>query len=141
LNCKKPITNKRRRYCSEECADNFSSRFLSQAAFKDLIIRKRGKKCEKCNKEVEKISDLIFDHIKPIALGGAIFDENNVQLLCKDCNKIKTKNDLKMITEYRQEIKNSTAEKNLLNQRLKMQNYWRKINEKEFKEMKNEQEE
>jgi 5-methylcytosine-specific restriction endonuclease McrA len=98
LNCEKSITNKRRkRYCSEECADEFSSRFLSQATFKDLIIRKRGLKCEKCGKEVEHNYDLIFDHIVPIALGGEIFDEKNVQLLCKDCNAIKTRDDLRKI--------------------------------------------
>jgi 5-methylcytosine-specific restriction endonuclease McrA len=98
LNCEKPITNKRRkRYCSENCADEFTSRHLSQAAFKDLIIRKRGKKCEKCGKEVEYESELIFDHIVPIALGGEVFDEKNVQLLCEKCNTIKTKNDLKKI--------------------------------------------
>jgi 5-methylcytosine-specific restriction endonuclease McrA len=36
---------------------------------------------------------LTADHIKPIALGGAEFDPNNVQTLCEACNKIKTRKD------------------------------------------------
>ena len=37
---------------------------------------------------------LVVDHIKPIALGGGEFDRENLQVLCKWCNKIKTKNDM-----------------------------------------------
>ena len=37
------------------------------------------------------------DHIKPIALGGAEYDINNVQTLCIACHKLKTKEDMKMI--------------------------------------------
>jgi 5-methylcytosine-specific restriction endonuclease McrA len=125
LNCKKPITSKRRtRYCSDECADEFSSRFMNQSTFKDLIIEKRGKKCEKCGKKVEHSWDLIFDHIEPIALGGKIFDEKNVQLLCKDCNRIKTRNDFRRIAEFRKQIKDNAVKEELLKQRLKMQKYW-----------------
>jgi 5-methylcytosine-specific restriction endonuclease McrA len=99
LNCEKPILSKRRkRYCSEKCAYEFSSRFLSQATFKEMVIKKRGKKCEKCGKETE---NLILDHIVPIELGGEIFDERNVQLLCLECDKIKTSKDLSMIKKMK----------------------------------------
>lgn len=98
LNCEKPITGRRKRYCSERCAYEFSSRFLSQTAFKEMIIKKRGYRCEKCGKETK---ELIFDHIVPIELGGEIFSENNVQLLCYECNRKKTSNDLKFIKEHK----------------------------------------
>ena len=38
-------------------------------------------------------SKLIGDHIKPISLGGDEWDMDNVQTLCIDCNKRKTRND------------------------------------------------
>lgn len=59
-------------------------------SLKAHLIRKRGSKCEKCGLET---SDLILDHKIPIAIGGPEFDENNVWLLCKKCDKEKTKRD------------------------------------------------
>jgi hypothetical protein len=49
--------------------------------------------------------DFIADHIIPIALGGAEFDPNNVQLLCEVCNKKKTKQDQGKIARKRKLIK------------------------------------
>lgn len=42
-------------------------------------------------------SQLIADHIMPISLGGDEWDINNIQTLCKDCNRKKTNNDFKKI--------------------------------------------
>jgi 5-methylcytosine-specific restriction endonuclease McrA len=50
-------------------------------------------------------SKLIADHIVPIAIGGEEYDLDNVQTLCKECNKIKTKEDLKKIALYRKRNK------------------------------------
>ena len=44
---------------------------------------------------------LILDHIEAIALNGGEFDESNLQILCQDCHKRKTKWDLEMITQQR----------------------------------------
>src|SRR3990167_6234371 len=38
-------------------------------------------------------SMLILDHINPIALGGDEFNEDNLQILCLECNKVKTAKD------------------------------------------------
>lgn len=57
-------------------------------------------------------SQLIGDHIKPIALGGYEADIDNIQSLCYKCNKIKTKKDIKEINKVRLLIK-----LNKLNQR------------------------
>jgi hypothetical protein len=48
---------------------------------------------------------LIADHIVPIAIGGEEYDLSNVQTLCIDCNKIKTKKDMKEIALYRKKNK------------------------------------
>jgi len=56
----------------------------------------------------KRISDnpsglFVVDHIKPIALGGKEFDSTNLQVLCSECNKEKTKIDLKTIAKKRSE--------------------------------------
>ena len=53
-------------------------------------------------------SQLIADHIIPIAIGGEEYDLDNVQTLCIKCNKIKTKKDIKKITLYRKQPKFQT---------------------------------
>ena len=46
-------------------------------------------------------SYLICDHIIPIAIGGKEFDMDNVQTLCKRCDKLKTKADMKIIRRHK----------------------------------------
>lgn len=46
-------------------------------------------------------SELIADHIVPIAMGGPQWDEKNVQTLCLKCNKIKTKKDIGNIARFK----------------------------------------
>lgn len=62
------------------------------------------------NKKIVPITDprehdyatmLIADHIHPIALGGDEWDINNIQTLCKECNKLKTKKDIGKIAQLR----------------------------------------
>ncbi len=50
--------------------------------------------------------DFIADHVVPIALGGAEFDLDNVQLLCEVCNRKKTKKDKARIANMRRYGKN-----------------------------------
>jgi len=44
---------------------------------------------------------LIGDHIIPISVMGEEYNLDNVQTLCIECNKIKTKEDMKKIALYR----------------------------------------
>lgn len=60
--------------------------------------------CRKCGKK-PGLENLIGDHIKPIALGGDEWDLDNVQTLCTDCDKIKTRQDMKKIAELRRKEK------------------------------------
>jgi len=47
------------------------------------------------------ISKYVVDHIHAISLGGEEWDINNLQTLCKECNKIKTKKDMGKIAQLR----------------------------------------
>ena len=60
--------------------------------------------CKKCGYATHK-SQLIGDHIIPIALGGDEWDPKNVQTLCIDCDKIKTIQDQKDIAIQRRKEK------------------------------------
>lgn len=64
---------------------------------KKELIKERGNKCEKCGKETNK---LIGDHIIPIKFFGEEFNKKNIQLLCEECNKKKTSNDLSLISWF-----------------------------------------
>jgi 5-methylcytosine-specific restriction endonuclease McrA len=83
-------------------------------ALRFRIIKNRGAICERCGKQLStprqegshiinytNFGDIVMDHIIPISIGGAEFDENNVQLLCRDCNKVKTREDAKQIAKAR----------------------------------------
>jgi hypothetical protein len=47
------------------------------------------------------MSKYVVDHIKPIAMSGNEWDIENLQTLCKECNKIKTKKDMGDIAKLR----------------------------------------
>ncbi len=114
------------RCCSTECTKKYSDSvvFIWQY-FKKDAFKRDNYKCVKCGfapkrKELKSkllkdgtynyfwtdrdnpdTSQLIGDHIKPIAIGGEEYDLDNVQTLCVECNKIKTKEDMREIALYR----------------------------------------
>ncbi len=117
--------------CSVECTEKYQ-KMWTVYGWVDLRMKvlKRDKfTCVKCRKKpkekkLESIlkkdgsyeyneiqtnipdgSELIGDHIKPIALGGGEWDMNNIQTLCIPCNKVKTKQDAKNIALRRKQIK------------------------------------
>lgn len=61
-----------------------SSRYIPSEARIKVWLRDRGK-CKRCGRE----EDLEFDHIIPVAKGGSN-TENNIELLCKSCNRKKS---------------------------------------------------
>lgn len=52
---------------------------------------------------VPKIRAIEIDHIIPVALGGTTFGFENLQLLCYECHKIKTKEDMAEIAKSKKE--------------------------------------
>lgn len=53
-------------------------------AVRIAVWRRDGGRCVRCGAD----EDLQFDHIIPVARGGAT-NERNIQLLCGDCNRLK----------------------------------------------------
>jgi 5-methylcytosine-specific restriction endonuclease McrA len=106
LNCEKPIAkgSRRKKYCSYQCSYDFFAKHNWQILREKTLI-KMGHKCEKCGAGGNLDEPLIVDHKEAIRLGGAEFDENNLQILCSKCNKIKTAKDMKKIAKLRKDEK------------------------------------
>jgi 5-methylcytosine-specific restriction endonuclease McrA len=111
LNCDKIIVkgSGRSKYCSGECADDFWAKHNWQG-LRNRFLKKKDYKCIKCGLQIKEytfdendkpIDWLIVDHIIAIELGGAEFDESNLQVLCRNCNKSKTAMDMKNIAKQR----------------------------------------
>lgn len=91
--------------CSVDCSNKYSKECFRVWQYWKVKAFERDKyTCVKCKEEKEQ-SQLIADHIIPIAIGGEEYDLKNVQTLCINCNKIKTKEDMKKIALYRNKDK------------------------------------
>ena len=115
------------RCCSEECTAEFWKNYISYG-WQDIRLKALERDnftCVKCGKKPKRremdsrkkkdgryeyywketdgdnSSELIGDHIVPIALGGDEWDLDNIQTLCIKCNKKKTKKDAKNIAKQR----------------------------------------
>ncbi|MHA2067195.1 MAG: HNH endonuclease [Candidatus Thorarchaeota archaeon] len=104
--CGKKLEGRRREWCSDEC----TTAIWRQGKYWQTIRRKFIRlhpECAMCHLPMphDQSSYWIVDHIIPIALGGDEFDEANLQVLCPDCNKIKTAADMKQIALQRRNEK------------------------------------
>lgn len=92
-----------RNYCKNHTYEDMRP-FTSWNVLRLKCFKRDNSTCVKCGyKSDYKIyeSNLIADHIKPIALGGDEWDLDNIQTLCKKCDKKKTKQDQKDIAKQR----------------------------------------
>lgn len=103
LNCGKQLTGRKEKYCGFECSNDWLCKHSHQW-MRSKLIRERNRICNHCKRKFNT-DELIADHIIPIALGGKEFDENNIQILCNACDKIKTKQDHKDIAKLRKDEK------------------------------------
>lgn len=104
--------------CSKKCTAKFHKYFyvVGWPDLRNKVFKRDKFTCVNCGtkptKEYESFSSgktesypdyskLIADHIKPISLGGEQWDPINVQTLCIQCNKIKTKKDAGDIAKER----------------------------------------
>ena len=108
LNCDKLLKGRQQKYCGWDCSHEWMCKH-DQSFMRSKIIVKVNQICNHCKNQFHK-GDLILDHITPIAIGGEEFDENNLQILCIGCNKIKTKQDHHNIAEYRRSNKTEFKE-------------------------------
>jgi len=91
---------KRDEYRCVKCGSRPTKIRYHSVGFDDIVLNEEYKDEYKQFTIINK-SNLIGDHIKPIALGGDEWDINNIQTLCIDCNKIKTAQDQKDIAKLR----------------------------------------
>ena len=105
--CGKPKSEWNRRTdwacCSKKCTNKlFTEYYYTWEVFRLAVFERDDFTCAKCGYISRNAgSDLIADHIIPIAIGGEEWDKKNVQTLCESCNKVKTKADQRLIAEYR----------------------------------------
>jgi len=99
LNCLTPLSGRRTRYCSTNCSDEFFEKHHHRS-LRGKLIRQKDSKCDACHTQFPS-EKLILDHIKPIAIDGDEFDEENLQILCEECNKAKTRKDMGTIAKAR----------------------------------------
>ena len=131
LNCNIIIPFKRcRKYCSETCSQDFWAKH-NFSVLRIKIFFRDNFTCAICHvheKDLPKKEyngwrvrsstmidqHLCADHIIPVALGGAEFEESNIQTLCELCHKIKTKTDMANIAKLRKTEKLVSKGKNVL---------------------------
>ena len=95
-NCGKPIPPNHRYYCSDTCRKLFHIKYKDYISWKELrrkVLERDNYTCVICGKPAEEV-----DHIAPVSMGGAMFDMNNLQSLCKQCHKEKTIEDRRKLT-------------------------------------------
>lgn len=102
LNCGNLLKGRQQKYCGSKCSSDWLCKHSHQFK-RNRMIREIGK-CVNCGTTENKWS-FILDHITPISIGGAEFDDDNLQLLCPKCNKIKTRQDFKDIALARRKEK------------------------------------
>ncbi len=64
------------------------------------LLKKQEGKCNYCNLTFQPDDLLEIDHIIPQQAGGQKL-KNNLQVLHRHCHDVKTKDDLKLIKEYK----------------------------------------
>lgn len=101
--CRNKLEGRQRKYCSWDCEYDYKAikyKWKSQQQNRRNAFKRDKNICKMCNKKYTD-EQLIADHILPIALGGGEFDLDNIQTLCIECNKIKTKEDMIKISDNR----------------------------------------
>lgn len=94
----------KRVYCSDKCSKKFGSKWVTWNSLREKIIKRDGKICADCKKEGTESYEIEVDHITAIVNGGKMWDENNLQVLCKPCHNKKTKKDLAKRTKGNQKL-------------------------------------
>lgn len=96
-NCKNPIGESRKHYCSWQCMREFNRNNTWYYVRRDILRRDKWT-CSICGKRTRK-SELDVDHIIPVNWGGALFDKKNLRTLCKECHKAKSKLDREALSD------------------------------------------
>lgn len=108
--CKDECPGRRRTYCSDYCkrVAKATQRFYTWQSLRKKVLERDDWTCQRCSKGMEDVLDewekehgkrphrshftqnFHIDHIKPVSKGGKMFDMDNLQVLCEDCNLSKS---------------------------------------------------
>ena len=101
--------------CSTKCTEKYykeHDKSISWSGQRRKALRRDNFTCKRCGVrhaihldkytiDFEDDGKLEVDHIKPVSIGGDSLDLENLQTLCINCHKIKTAEDMKVISEFR----------------------------------------
>lgn len=102
------------RFCSDEHYDDYWLRADNTAFHRRKFLRTCKRTCEMCGKKTTGYLEM--DHIIALVLGGHPWDYRNLQGLCEDCHKIKTKSDVKILAWWKRESNYDIGPDNLIRQ-------------------------
>ena len=89
--------------CSIGCTSDWQGRFHTWQGLRFRLFKERYGICASCGRMCK--DPWTLDHIIPLALGGEMWEPDNLQILCEKCNKEKTARDLGQIAAAKR-IKN-----------------------------------
>jgi len=92
----------RRGYCSDEHYKDWWIRNDNNAFHRSKFLKQTPRICNDC---AIKTNYREMDHIIAIILGGHPWDYRNLQSLCEDCHKKKTKSDIVILASWKRECK------------------------------------
>ena len=90
--CGKKLTGRRRKYCSDECYDEWYGQIgiKSWNIVRAIVLKRDNYTCQECGGKGEDGIRLVRHHKIPIKDGGDEFDPDNCITLCEEnCHKSK----------------------------------------------------
>ncbi len=101
MECSRPLSNARSPYCSRNCQWKFHGHYFWDAA--RIYVKRRDRYiCAHCRRRFRS-KELEVDHIVEIARGGPALEYANLQTLCRECHRAKTREYLGAIARSRAE--------------------------------------
>jgi 5-methylcytosine-specific restriction endonuclease McrA len=96
--------------CRPSCTAEYWGRQPTIAEMKQRVLAEQEGKCAHCGEEIPEPSaqqdrsashPCVMDHIRPLAMGGDQWARENLQVLCRRCNRIKTARDMGEIARWK----------------------------------------
>ncbi|MGD0256288.1 MAG: HNH endonuclease signature motif containing protein [Thermoplasmata archaeon] len=89
VECSAALPNHRTPYCSRTCQWRFHGHYFWDSARSYVMLRDRYR-CQICGAR-RRARELDVDHIVEIARGGAALEYSNLQTVCRQCHRAKTR--------------------------------------------------
>jgi len=89
VECQRALPSHRTPYCSRRCRWMFHGHYFWDSARSYVLLRDRYT-CRICGQRL-RARQLDVDHIVEIARGGPALEFSNLQTVCRDCHRAKTR--------------------------------------------------